>query len=83
MSKVGAESQRETTSVIQVRDDGCVGPGGDDGDGEERSHSGYILKLESTGFPKGSEGAYERERSHQGSSAVFGLTNSKNGVSIH
>ena len=46
-----------------------------------RSHSRFILKIESAGFPKGSDVAPERKRRHQSDSGL-GFTNAKNGVSI-
>lgn len=46
-----------------------------------RSHSRFIFKIESAGFPKGSGGAPARKRRHQSDSGL-GFTSAENGVSV-
>lgn len=46
-----------------------------------RFHSRFILKIESAGFPKGTDVAPERKRRRQ-SESDLGFINANNGVSI-
>lgn len=50
-AKQGVRESNESIATVQVTGDGSLDKGGSRRGGEKWSHSGYITKVESMGFP--------------------------------